>query len=275
VTTTGAPKGSPAGLLSAFSGFSWACSAPVSGGELDAEGALLVAGTVVAAPVEPPATVSGALVVVVAGWLEVGGLWSAPGLLGELDAAAKLGASVLGAAATWSARTRVTCTDWEAPRNLLGLLKRLLTRTGAATELGSRLVAVVVWSPVAELAAAAAASELMAEARMPNWPVRVTTTKRGFEERVGLAAGAAAAGLGCGPATAEAEFASAASDAPADDVRCSCGRASRDRPMATRPRTAWPAGAEPAERVSLATIWLCKVGPPTGDAKLATACCCC
>ena len=32
--------------------------------------------------------------------------------------------------------------------------------------------------------AAAAASELMAEARIPNWPVRVTTTKRGLLKRV-------------------------------------------------------------------------------------------
>lgn len=94
---------------------------------------------------------------------------------------------------TCSGAKRVTWIDCEAPRKRFGLENLLLTRTvGAglgwrrppvASKLGGSAGALV--APPA----AAAANELMAEARMPNWPVRVTTTNLGFVDLVGVLAG--------------------------------------------------------------------------------------
>ena len=109
----------------------------------------------------------------------------------------------------------------------------------------------------AAAAAAAAFSELIAEARIPNWPVRVTTTKRGFEERTL----AAAAELAC---------VEAADSAPAatSGTGLAVGLAKRDlfgkRRERCEPAPSWPedsraavGGAEEAD--TLAARAGCKV----------------
>lgn len=183
---------------------------------------------------EPAACEPVSPLLVVAGVLGGGGVVVVIGAAGGSGAALlELGAAVVDAAArvvsteletgTWSAGTRVTWMDCEAPRKRLGLTNRLLTRTVASAELELG----ATWSLVEDCCSldapleAAEASELIAEALIPNWPVRVTTTKRGFVERV-LETLAVGAEVGAVPsALVDSELGSLL------DL-CNCGRDKRD-----------------------------------------------